>query len=102
MKFPGSLSSLREAGHPLCARLARQPAASTPCRSFPFAASVGVGHPSRSPAEDATPAVHCGRQVMSTCTGISFLTETANNDGGSILKSVSVAGIVPDIRIWFP
>ena len=39
---------------------------------------------------------------MSTRTGISFLTGTAKSDGGSILKSDSVAGIVPDIRIWFP
>ena len=46
--------------------------------------------------------IHCGRHVMSTRTGISFLTGTANSDGGSILKSESVAGIVPDIRIWFP
>ena len=33
---------------------------------------------------------------MSTRTGISFLTGTAKSDGGSILKSDSVAGIVPD------
>ena len=39
---------------------------------------------------------------MSTRTGISFLTGIANSDGGSILKSVRVAGIVPVIRIWFP
>jgi hypothetical protein len=102
MKFPGSFSSLREADHPLCAGLARQPAASTPCRSFPFTASVSVGYPSRSPEEDAPPAIHCGRQVISTCTGISFFTATAKSDGGSILKSDRVAGIVPEIRIWFP
>ena len=35
---------------------------------------------------------------MSTRTGISFLTGTAKSDGGSILKSDSVAGIVPEIR----
>jgi len=45
---------------------------------------------------------HCGRQVMSTRTGMSLLTGTAKSDGGSILKSDSVAGIVPEIRIWFP
>src|ERR1022692_3246515 len=38
---------------------------------------------------------HCGRQVISTRTGISFLTGIVNSDGGSILKSASVAGIVP-------
>jgi hypothetical protein len=46
--------------------------------------------------------IHCGRHVMSTRTGISFLTGTAKSDGGSILKSDNVAGIVPEIRIWFP
>src|ERR1700733_15935913 len=45
---------------------------------------------------------HCGRHVTSTRTGISFLTGTAKSDGGSILKSDRVAGMVPDIRIWFP
>src|SRR5579863_705893 len=45
------------------------------------------------------PALHCGCQVMSTRTGISFLTGIANSVGGSILKSDSVAGIVPDIRV---
>jgi hypothetical protein len=50
----------------------------------------------------STLAAHFGRQVMSTRTGISFLTGTAKRDGGSILKSDSVAGIVPDIRISFP
>ena len=38
---------------------------------------------------------YCGRQVMSTRTGISFLTGIVSSDGGSILKSESVAGIVP-------
>jgi len=41
---------------------------------------------------------HCGRQVMSTRTGISFFTAIDNSDGGSILKSASVAGIVPEMR----
>lgn len=35
------------------------------------------------------------RQVISTRTGISFLTGTVRSDGGSILKSESVAGMVP-------
>ena len=39
---------------------------------------------------------------MSTRTGISFLTEIARSEGGSILKSDNVAGIVPEILIWFP
>jgi hypothetical protein len=39
--------------------------------------------------------LYCGRQVISTRTGISFLTGIVSSDGGSILKSVSVAGIVP-------
>ena len=34
---------------------------------------------------------------MSTRTGISFLTGIVKSDGGSILKSESVAGIVPVI-----
>jgi hypothetical protein len=38
---------------------------------------------------------HCGCQVMSTRTGIWFLTGIVKSDGGSILKSASVAGIVP-------
>jgi short-subunit dehydrogenase len=32
---------------------------------------------------------------MSTRTGMSFLTGIVRSEGGSILKSVSVAGIVP-------
>ena len=39
--------------------------------------------------------IYCGRQVMSMRTGISFLTGIVKSDGGSILKSESVAGIVP-------
>ena len=46
----------------------------------------------------ATPALHNGCQVISTRTGISFL-GIVKSDGGSILKSDSVAGIVPDIRV---
>jgi len=42
------------------------------------------------------------RQVISTRTGISFFTGIAKSDGGSILKSVTVVGIVPDIRISSP
>jgi hypothetical protein len=42
---------------------------------------------------------HIGRQVVSTRTGISFLTGTVKSEGGGILKSESVAGIVPDIRV---
>jgi hypothetical protein len=62
----------------------------------------GLGCHSRARRTEATLAIHCGRHVISTRTGISFLTGTAKSDGGSILKSDSVAGIVPDIRIWFP
>jgi len=51
---------------------------------------------------NAKPALYCGRQVISTRTGISFLTGRVSSVGGSILKSVSVAGIVPDILISFP
>src|ERR1035438_10027333 len=46
--------------------------------------------------------IHRGRHVISTRTGISFLTGTAKSDGGSILKSDNVAGIVPDIRVSLP
>ena len=31
--------------------------------------------------------IYCGRQVMSTRTGISFLMGIASSDGGSIMKS---------------
>ncbi len=41
-------------------------------------------------------------QVSSTRTGISFLTAIVRSDGGSILKSDSVAGMVPVIFVWFP
>jgi hypothetical protein len=44
----------------------------------------------------------CGRHVMSTCTGISFLIGTVKSLGVSILKSDTVAGMVPVIRISFP
>lgn len=46
--------------------------------------------------------VYCGRQVISTRTGISFFTAMVRSDGGSILKSDNVAGIVPEMRVWFP
>ena len=36
-----------------------------------------------------------GAQVVSTRIGISFLTGIVNNDGASILKSDSVAGMKP-------
>ena len=52
--------------------------------------------------KDATPVLHIGCQVRSTRTGISFLTGTVRNDGGSILKSDSFAGIVPVIRVSLP
>ena len=42
------------------------------------------------------------RQVISTRTGISFFTGMASSEGGSILKSVSVAGIVPEILASAP
>jgi hypothetical protein len=41
-------------------------------------------------------------QLMSPRTGISFFTGMAKSDGGSILKSESVAGIVPVMRKLFP
>ena len=41
-------------------------------------------------------------QVMSTFTGISFFTGTVSSLGGSILKSESVAGMVPVTRRIFP
>jgi len=67
-------------------------------RRRPWARRPGVKSNSKSPVANT----HCGRQVISIRTGISFLTGIARSDGGSILKSESVAGIVPDIRIWFP
>ena len=72
---------------------------------FVYAMPDGARCPNRvtsRKAAVATPAIQYGRHVMSTRTGISFLTAIVKSDGGSILKSDSVAGIVPDIRIWFP
>jgi len=43
--------------------------------------------------------LHIGRHVVSARTGISFLTGTVKNEGGEILKSESIAGIVPEIRV---
>ena len=43
-----------------------------------------------------------GRQVISTVTGISFLMGIDSSEGGSILKSVNVAGIDPVIRVSLP
>ena len=43
--------------------------------------------------------IYCRRQVMSTRTGISFLTGMVRSDGGSILKSESVAGMIPVIWV---
>lgn len=48
------------------------------------------------------PYIYIGRQVVSTFTGISFLTGIVSSDGGSILKSLNVAGIVPITCISFP
>ena len=45
---------------------------------------------------------HCGLHVISTRIGISFFTGMVNNEGGSILKSVSVAGIVPVMCFSLP
>jgi hypothetical protein len=51
----------------------------------------------------STPArPYIGRQVISTFTGISSFVGIASSDGGSILKSVSLAGIVPVIFASLP
>ena len=42
-----------------------------------------------------------GRQLKSTRTGISFLRGMVRSVGGSILKSVNFAGMVPVITVWF-
>lgn len=42
------------------------------------------------------------RHVISTRTGISFFTAIVRSVGGSILKSDSAAGIVPEIFVSFP
>ena len=53
-----------------------------------------------SPMAQAISPAHMGRQVISTRTGISFFTGIASSEGGSILKSDNVAGIVPaDLRL---
>ncbi len=51
---------------------------------------------------EVAPAIYCGCHVISTPTGMSFLIGTVSSDGGSILKSDSVAGIVPVIRTSLP
>ena len=72
--------------------------------NFLMAKSIGrfAGIPSIPPRtlrlRWALPA-YCGRHVMSTRTGISFLTGIVKSEGGSILKSDSVAGIVPVIWV---
>ena len=45
---------------------------------------------------------HWEPHVISTRTGMSFFTGMVRSEGGSILKSASVAGIVPEIRVSFP
>jgi hypothetical protein len=45
---------------------------------------------------------YIGFQLISTFTGISFLIGTINKEGGSILKSESFAGIVPERWTSFP
>lgn len=42
--------------------------------------------------------IHSGCQVISTFTGISFFKGTVKNEGGEILKSDSVDGMVPVMR----
>src|SRR5215472_10265018 len=44
----------------------------------------------------------CGAHVISTFTGMSFFTGMVRSDGGSILKSVSEAGIVPVMCFSLP
>ena len=46
--------------------------------------------------------VYCGLHVMSTRTGISFFTGMVRSEGGSILKSESVVGIVPVMCFSLP
>jgi hypothetical protein len=54
-------------------------------------------------ASGARPLVYgAGCQVISTRTGISFLTGMVRRVGGSMLKSARVAGMVPETRISFP
>lgn len=45
---------------------------------------------------------YCFCQVKSTFTGMSFLIGMVSSEGGSILKSVSLAGIVPVSRFSLP
>src|ERR1035438_7515267 len=56
----------------------------------------------RRPVDALIPAAHIGRQVISTLIGMSFFTGIASRDGGSILKSVSVAGMLPVIQLSLP
>jgi hypothetical protein len=46
--------------------------------------------------------ITAGAKSCRRAPGIPFLTGIVNTLWGSILKSESVAGIVPDIRISFP
>ena len=61
---------------------------------MPHPRGMSTGRPERP--------IHRGRHVISTRTGSSFFTGTANSEGGSILKSDNVAGMVPDIRVSLP
>jgi len=73
-----------------------------PSRSPPNSRNTQKGSCPEPERKGATPALHIGCQVRSTRTGISFLTGTVRNDGGSILKSESFAGIAPVIRVSLP
>lgn len=46
--------------------------------------------------------LHCALQVISTRMGISFFTGMVRSEGGSILKSARVAGMVPEMRVSSP
>lgn len=56
----------------------------------------------RFPRLPAVGSCHMGRHVISTWIGMSFLMGNVNSDGGSILKSDMVAGIVPLILTALP
>ena len=47
-------------------------------------------------------ACYCGVQTISTWMGISFFTGMVRSEGGGILKSVRVAGMVPTMCLSVP
>src|SRR5579872_7022785 len=64
--------------------------------------SIAVASMCQPDPKHTLPDLYIECQVRSTRTGMSFLMGMVRSDGGSILKSVSLVGIVPVIWVSFP